>query len=144
MLQDKLLRVAFTNVVKRGTLEVVTSRGRVLKIGDSGPPQVTIRFADAGAGWALCLDPELKLGELYMNRRLLIERGTFLDFLQLVLQDSRGEFDAAPLRSLRRALRLVRGIPWPNTTVRSGQNVAYHYDLHGRLFELFLDSDRQY
>ena len=101
MLQDKLLRIAFTNVVKRGTLEVVTSRGRVLKFGDRGPPQVTIRFADAGAGWALCLDPELKLGELYMDRRLVIEHGTLFDFLQLVLQDSRGEFDAAPLRSLR-------------------------------------------
>jgi cyclopropane-fatty-acyl-phospholipid synthase len=144
MLQDKLLRIAFTNVVKRGTLEVVTSRGRVLKFGDRGPPQVTIRFADAGAGWALCLDPELKLGELYMDRRLLIERGTFLDFLQLVLQDSRGEFEAAPLRSLRRALTLARRISYAKPALRSGQKVAHHYNLDGRLFDLFLDSDRQY
>jgi cyclopropane-fatty-acyl-phospholipid synthase len=130
--------------VKRGTLEVVTSRGEVLKFGDSGLPQVTIRFADAGAGWALCLDPELKLGELYMNRRLLIERGTFLDFLQLVLQDSRGEFEAAPLRGLRRALTWARRIADANPAVRSSQKVAHHYNLDGRLFDLFLNSDRQY
>src|SRR5918994_1282971 len=89
-------------------------------------------------------DPELKLGELCMDRRLVVEHGTLFDFLQLVLQDNRGEFDAAPLRRLRRALSLARGISWPSKTVRSGQNVAHHYDLHGRLFDLFLDSDRQY
>jgi cyclopropane-fatty-acyl-phospholipid synthase len=144
MREDKLLRIAFAPFVKRGTLTVETSRGQVLTIGDRGSPQVTIRFADAGAVWALCLDPELKLGELYMDRRLVVEHGTLFDFLQLVLHDSRGELDAAPLRSLRRALRMVRGISWPNTTVRSGQNVAHHYDLHGRLFDLFLDGDRQY
>jgi cyclopropane-fatty-acyl-phospholipid synthase len=96
MREDKLLRIAFAPLVKRGTLEVVTSRGKVLTIGDLGSPQVTIRFTDAGAVWALCLDPELKLGELYMDRRLVIEHGTLFDFLQLVLQDSRGEFEAAP------------------------------------------------
>ena len=144
MREDKLLRFAFSPLVKRGTLEVVTSRGQVFDVGDYGSPQVTIRFADAGAVWALCLDPELKLGELYMDGRLVVEHGTLFDFLQLVLQDSRGEFDGAPLRSLRRALSLARGISWPSKTGRSGQNVAHHYDLHGRLFDLFLDSDRQY
>ena len=70
MRASQLLRTAFTDIVKRGTLEVVTSRGRVFKVGNRGQPRVAIRFADAGAEWALCLDPELKLGELYMDGRL--------------------------------------------------------------------------
>jgi cyclopropane-fatty-acyl-phospholipid synthase len=144
MREDKLLQIAFGHLVKRGTLKIVTSPGQVLTIGDHGSPQVTIRFADAGAVWALCLDPELKLGELYMEQRLVVEHGSLFDFLQLVLQDSRGEFDTAPLRGLRRALRMVRGISWPNHAAGSNQKVAHHYDLRGRLFDLFLDSDRQY
>ena len=55
MREDKLLRIAFAHLVKRGTLEVVTSRGQVLTIGDYGSPQVRIRFADAGAVWAFVL-----------------------------------------------------------------------------------------
>jgi cyclopropane-fatty-acyl-phospholipid synthase len=144
MRASQLLRTAFTDIVKRGTLEVVTSRGRVFKVGNRGQPRVAIRFADAGAEWALCLDPELKLGELYMDGRLLIEHGTFFDFLQLVLQDSRGEFEGAPLRSLRRALTLARRLSRPTKPVHAKQNVAHHYDLDVRLYDLFLDSDRQY
>ena len=144
MLASQLLRTAFTDIVKRDTLEVVTSRGRVFKVGDRGQPRVTIRFADAAAEWALCLDPELKLGELYMDGRLLIEHGTFFDFLQLVLQDSRGELEGAPLRSLRRALALARRLSRPTKPVHAKQNVAHHYDLNGRLYDLFLDTDRQY
>ena len=48
-------RTAFTGIVKRGTLEVVTSRGHVFKVGDGRQPWVAIRFADAAAEWALCL-----------------------------------------------------------------------------------------
>ena len=60
MLASQLLRTAFTGIVKRGTLEVVTSRGHVFKVGDGRQPWVAIRFADAAAEWALCLDPELQ------------------------------------------------------------------------------------
>src|SRR5215213_11317607 len=88
MLTQRILRSAFSKIVKRGVLEVVTSRGSVFKVGDGTAPRIAVRFADPGAEIALCLDPELKLGELYMDRRLVIERGTLFEFLQLVLQDS--------------------------------------------------------
>ena len=80
----------------------------------------------------------------FTDGRLRIEHGTFFDFLQLVLQDSRGEFEGAPLRSLRRALALARRLSRPTKPVHAKQNVAHHYDLNGRLYDLFLDTDRQY
>jgi cyclopropane-fatty-acyl-phospholipid synthase len=144
MLVDQLLRTAFTSLVKRGSLEVVTSKGRVFKVGDGTAPQVAVRFTDAKAERALVLDPELRLGELYMDGRLLIEHGTIFDFLQLVLQDSHGELDSAPLQSIRQMLGLVRRVRRANDAVRSKNNVAHHYDLNGRLYDLFLDADRQY
>jgi cyclopropane-fatty-acyl-phospholipid synthase len=39
---------------------------------------------------------------------------------------------------------LVRHAPQFNLRSRSKNNVAHHYDLDGRLYSLFLDSDKQY
>jgi cyclopropane-fatty-acyl-phospholipid synthase len=39
---------------------------------------------------------------------------------------------------------MVRRISQSNPAARAKKNVAHHYDLNGRLYSLFLDSDRQY
>ena len=70
-----------------------------------------------------------------MAGTLTIERGTLYDFLALVT------------RNLRFA-KPKRVWPWrrwrPNPRAAARCNVAYHYDLSGELYRLFLDSDRQY
>ncbi|WP_201831768.1 SAM-dependent methyltransferase [Microvirga zambiensis] len=143
MLSEKLLDLAFTRAVKHGSLEVTTAGGRRFTFGDGSEPQVSLRFADAPAQMALCLHPELKLGELYVDGRLVIEQGTILDLLQLLLQDTHGELSELPLKRLRRIRTwLMRRAE--NDASRSKRNVAHHYDLDGRLYSLFLDSDRQY
>ncbi|MGO4523557.1 class I SAM-dependent methyltransferase [Microvirga sp. 2MCAF35] len=143
MLSEKLLDLAFTRAVKHGTLEMTTARGKRSTFGDGAEPRVSIRFTDAAAQMALCLHPELKLGELFVDGRLLIEQGNILDLLQLLLQDTHGELDELPFHRLRkiRAWMLRRA---ENDAIRSKRNVAHHYDLDGRLYSLFLDSDRQY
>ncbi|MEE1613789.1 cyclopropane-fatty-acyl-phospholipid synthase family protein [Microvirga sp. CF3016] len=143
MLSEKLLDLAFTRAVKHGTLEMTTAGGHHFTFGDGTAPQVSIRFMDAAAQMAICLHPELKLGELFVDGRLIIEQGTILDLLQLLLQDTHGELDELPLHRLRRIrARMMRRAE--NNAARSKRNVAHHYDLDGRLYSLFLDSDRQY
>src|SRR5215217_919152 len=144
MFASTILRSAFVELVRHGTLEVETSRGPRFKIGDGAAPRVAIRFTDPGAERALCLDPELKLGELYMDGRLRVEHGTIYDLLQLLLQDSRGDLGEAPLHFVRRVLAAARSVRRVNDAVRSRRNIAHHYDLDARLYDLFLDSDRQY
>jgi cyclopropane-fatty-acyl-phospholipid synthase len=143
MLSEKLLDLAFTRAVKHGTLEMTTTGGKRFTFGDGAEPRVSIRFKDAAAQMALCLHPELKLGELFVDGRLIIERGNILDLLQLLLQDTHGELDELPLHRLRkiRAWMMRRA---ENDAIRAKRNVAHHYDLDGRLYSLFLDSDRQY
>ena len=66
-----------------------------------------------------------------------------LDLLQLLLQDTHGQLHELPLRRLRRIRHwMMRRAE--NDASRSKRNVAHHYDLDGRLYALFLDSDRQY
>jgi cyclopropane-fatty-acyl-phospholipid synthase len=80
---------------------------------------------------------------LFVEGRLLVEQGTILDLLQLLLQDTHGEFDELPLHRLRKIrARMMRRAE--NNAAQSKRNVAHHYDLDGRLYSLFLDSDRQY
>lgn len=143
MLSEKLLDLAFTRAVKHGTLEMTTAGGRRFTFGDGTEPQVSIRFTDAAAQMALCLHPELRLGELFTDGRLIIETGTILDLLQLLLQDTHGQLDELPLKRLRKIRHwMMRRAE--NDAVKSKRNVAHHYDLDDRLYTLFLDSDRQY
>lgn len=143
MLSEKILSLAFTRSVKHGTLKMMTAGGQVFTFGDGGSPWVSIRFADKAAQTALCLHPELKLGELFMEGRLVIEEGDMLDLLQLLLQDTHGELEQLPLRRLHKIQNWMR-LRGENDIIRARHNVAHHYDLDGRLYALFLDSDRQY
>jgi len=143
MLSEKILASAFARAVKRGTLMMTTARGQTLTFGDGGLPEVAIRFTDTAAQTALCLHPELKLGELFMDGRLVIEQGNILDLFQLLLQDTHGQLDELPLHRLRK-IRAWLTRRSENDAHRSKRNVAHHYDLDGRLYSLFLDSDKQY
>jgi cyclopropane-fatty-acyl-phospholipid synthase len=143
MLSEKLLATAFTRAVKRGTLEMTTAGGRHQTFGDGGEPRVAIRFTDAAAQMALCLHPELKLGELFMEGRLVIDGGTIYELLQLLLQDTHGVLDELPFHRLRR-IRAWMKRRSEIDAAKAKRNVAHHYDLDGRLYALFLDADRQY
>ena len=143
MLSEKLLTTAFTRAVRSGTLKMIAAGGQEFTFGDGGEPRVTFRFTDAAAQLALCLHPELKLGELFVEGRLVIESGSFFEFLELILQETKGDLGRLPLRRLRRIRTLMQRRS-ENDAKRSRRNVAHHYDLDGRLYALFLDSDRQY
>jgi cyclopropane-fatty-acyl-phospholipid synthase len=143
MLSEKILSLAFTRAVKRGSLEMITAEGERFTFGNGSEPRVSIRFTDEAAQMALCLHPELKLGELFTDGRLVLEQGTILDLLQLLLQDNHGQLDELPLQRLRRIRHwMMRRAE--NDAAKARRNVAHHYDLDGRLYALFLDSDRQY
>lgn len=143
MLMERRLEKVFQVFVRRGTLEVVLSNGRRLKAGDGSAPHVVARFADAKAQWEIMADPELKLGELYMDGRLVLDEGSIYDLLRLLLQDSAGDrsLTGRTLIHMRNALRKVTS---RSTFGLARKTVAHHYDLNGRLYDLFLDADRQY
>jgi cyclopropane-fatty-acyl-phospholipid synthase len=143
MLSEKLLATAFTRAVKHGMLEMTTAGGQRMTFGDGGEPRVSIRFTDASAQMALCLHPELKLGELFTDGRLVIEQGTIYDLLEVLLRDTHGELDELPFHRLRK-IRAWMKRRSENDATKSKRNVAHHYDLDGRLYALFLDTDRQY
>ena len=143
---DWLLRVLITRLIGRGNLRLTTARGTTLTFGDGTGPLIAARFVRFAAELGVLLDPELKLGECYMNGTFVMEQGSIADLLALVM----GGGGRRPARALRwlhptEALRRIgRRIKQLNLRGRARRNVAHHYDLDERLYALFLDSDRQY
>jgi cyclopropane-fatty-acyl-phospholipid synthase len=141
---DWLLQRAVRPFIRRGNLMVVTPRGNTLKFGDGNGPPVAIRISSKATERRLLLDPELALGEAYMDGTLVVERGSIADLLALLLHQQRDKMLprwAAPQWLLRYAGRRFSQFNRPR---KSKRNVAHHYDLDGRLYSLFLDADLQY
>jgi cyclopropane-fatty-acyl-phospholipid synthase len=141
---DRMLRLALGSIVKRGQLQLTTSRGSVIRVGDGTGQLVAVRMTTPQTEREILLNPELRLAEAYMDGTFVLEQGSIADFLQLILNQDimrKGPRWSRPrykLRQLRRRLHQY------NPRTRSRRNVAHHYDLDGRLYSLFLDSDHQY
>jgi cyclopropane-fatty-acyl-phospholipid synthase len=140
----KLLDVLLRRIVERGALTLVDADGREHHYGDGKGPAVAARILDRRLERQLVRDPQLALGEGYMYGRLVMEQGRIYDLLALVL--SNADTHALPRwsRTLDAVRYLVRRVGQFNPGGRARRNVARHYDIDGAIYDLFLDSDRQY
>jgi cyclopropane-fatty-acyl-phospholipid synthase len=139
---DRLLRYFLRQFIRRGTMTFTTASGAKFTCGDGTGEPVAVRFLTADAERRVLLNPELALGELYMDGTFVVERGSIADALAILMSQP----DILPRwAKLQWWLRyLVRHAQQFNPRPRSRNNVARHYDLDGRLYSLFLDADKQY
>jgi len=126
-----------------GDLVVLTPSGKH-KFGDGSGPRVACRFQDSRAIFAFITDPDLKLGELYMEGRLTMEAGSIYDLLCLLLRGSRDRRQPMLARIIDRVRSAWVRTMQTNFLAQSRRNVAHHYDLDEQLYGLFLDKDMQY
>jgi len=139
---DRLLQFLLRTFLRKGTFKLTTSRGTRFTFGDGSGKPVAVRFTSRAAEWGILTDPELKLGEAYMDGTFVVEEGTIADVLALALgQNSELPQWARPQWMLR---YIGRRLAQFNPRKRARRNVAHHYDLDSRLYSLFLDADRQY
>ena len=138
-----LLQGLLQKIIRKGTLTVIGPAGRSYFVGN-GPPSVAIRIVDRTVIPRLLLNPDLALGEAYMDGKLTVEGGDIYDFLDLCFANL-GWSSGLGLRRVRASMkRLLRRITQHNPIPVARANVAHHYDLSDTLYELFLDADRQY
>src|SRR6266702_7022931 len=139
---DRLLRRFLAQFIRRGSMTVTTAGGTRFTVGDGSGPPIEVRFVTADAQRKVLINPELGLGEAFMDGEFVVERGTIADALAVMLDqpDLLPQW-AKPWWHLR---YLTRHLKQFNPRWRARSNVAHHYDLDGRLYSLFLDADRQY
>ena len=141
---ETLLEKLAESVFRRGTLIVHMPGGAARRFGDGTGTPVTIRIARPELVRRLALDPEMAVGEAYMDGTFTIEGDDLHGFLELAIANSRqGGYPwwQKPMTGARKALRSLRQF---NPTGRARRNVAHHYDLSAGLYDLFLDADKQY
>jgi len=139
---DRLLRYFLKQFIRRGTMRFTTASGAEFSCGDGTGTPVAVRFLTAEAERRVLLNPELTLGEIYMDGTFVVENGSIADVLAILLDQPEILPRWAKLQWWLRYL--VRHAQQFNPRPRARDNVARHYDLDGRLYSLFLDADKQY
>ena len=69
---DRVLEFVLRSFIRHGTLRLTTASGDVLQLGDGTGEPIAVRFTSWKAELAVLLDPELAVGESYIDGRLLV------------------------------------------------------------------------
>ena len=130
--------------VKIGTLNVIDASGKRHVFQGAAGPQVTFRLTDPNLYRRMFFNPDLAVGEGYMDGTLIFEGCTVYDFLHL-FNLNRLSLGAYPLQSVvRKISKAFRFLQQHNPIGKARENVAHHYDLSREMYALFLDVDQQY
>ena len=105
---------------------------------------ITIKLSDKKLHYKLLFNPDLYFGEGYASGTIKIENGNLTDFLDLALKNI-GKKETNTFSQLLNKLRgNYRYLTNFNLIKKSKMHAAHHYDISDDLYDLFLDSKRQY
>ena len=105
---------------------------------------IKLKILDKSLHYKLLLLPDLYLGEAYTNGSVVIENGSITDFLEIAMKNiGRGETNIYA-KTIKKVFGTYRYLTNFNFINRSKSNVAHHYDISEKLYDLFLDENRQY
>jgi len=105
---------------------------------------LTLKLLDKSLHYKLLIYPDLYFGEAYTDGSVTVENGTISEFLDMALQNigrKETNFFSELLNNIRGSYRYLTNF---NSIKKSKINVAHHYDISDDLYDLFLDSKRQY
>ena len=105
---------------------------------------IILRLLDKKLHYKLLFHPDLYFGEAYVDGTAKIENGSLTDFLEIALKNiGRNKINiyGQLLNKLRGTYRYLTNF---NFVKKSKTNVAHHYDISDELYDLFLDSKKQY
>jgi cyclopropane-fatty-acyl-phospholipid synthase len=139
-----LFRYLLGRMIQKGALVYEDPSGRSYAFGDGSPPTTRIKVHRKSLEWKIVLDPALKIGEAFMEGDFTIEEGTLEDLVVLIARNHTYLEGHWLVRLLAVLARRGRWLKQHNPIHLAKRNVAHHYDLSGRLYDLFLDRDRQY
>lgn len=135
-----MLQALLDRTFQTRSIRVRLPDGRELTAGP-GEPELTAVLADMKTAVAIAANPDLALGEAFMDGTFRIEGGSIYDFLQLTTSQLALRPRSPKLTWMQ---RLKRGAEQANDRLHARSNVSHHYDLTVDFYRLFLDEDLQY
>ena len=105
---------------------------------------IILKILDKKLHFKLLLHPDLYLGEAYADGSIVIENGSLTEFLEISLENiGRGKINNFSY-TFNKIMGIYRSLTNFNFAKKSKKNVAHHYDISEKLYDLFLDKKRQY
>lgn len=135
-----MLQALLDRTFQTRSIRVRLPDGRELTAGP-GEPELTAVLTDMKTAVAIAANPDLALGEAFMDGTFRIEGGSIYDFLQLTTSQLALRPRSPKLTWMQ---RLKRGAEQANDRLHARSNVHHHYDLTVDFYRLFLDEDMQY
>ncbi|MFL2514020.1 MAG: class I SAM-dependent methyltransferase, partial [Alphaproteobacteria bacterium] len=88
--------------------------------------------------------PSLVLSEGYMDKDYELQNSSFYEFADLLIENYNLYLEKFSRTYLSRLFLIINPLFQLNFSKKSKNNVASHYDLSDKLYDLFLDKTRQY
>ena len=135
----------FNNLFKYDGFILIDSNSKKYVIGKPIKDNpIIIKLLEKNLNYKLLLNPDLYFGEAYTNGSLIIENGTLTEFLEIALRNiGRNDINVYGkiLNKIKGSYRYLTNF---NKGLVSKNNVSHHYDISEKLYDLFLDTNRQY
>ena len=132
-------------LIKHDGFVLIDSNSKKFAIGNPIKENpIILKLLDKSLIYKLLLNPDLYFGEAYTNGSLIIENGTLTEFLEIILKNiGRRNINiyGKIINKLKGSYRYLTNF---NKGFISKKNVNHHYDISEKLYDLFLDSNRQY
>jgi cyclopropane-fatty-acyl-phospholipid synthase len=140
----RILPALLRKLIRNHHLIVIGASGEQHDFGAEDEQPVVVRLRDPATERSLVLNPQLALGEAYMDGRLTVEQGNIADLMNVLTGNLGHRFGGGHWEWINTARLWLRRWMQNNTLARARNNVAHHYDLAAGLYDLFLDPDKQY
>ena len=131
-------------LLREGNLVVHLPNHQFVNFGDGSGQRVIVRMKNQRVIRRLVSNPELALGEGYTNGDIIIADDNLHGLLEIVVRNYNNQTLNWWAHGLKRLRIARRRFDQNNFASIARRNVAHHYDLSGKLYDLFLDHDRQY
>ena len=131
-------------LLREGNLVVHLPNHQFVNFGDGSGQRVIVRLKNQRVIRRLVSNPELALGEGYTNGDITIADDNLHGLLEIVVRNYNNQTLNWWAHGLKRLRIARRRFDQNNFASIARRNVAHHYDLSGKLYDLFLDHDRQY
>lgn len=140
----RILDWFLSQLIQEGSLNVSFPNGEEKKYGEPSDRSISIQLNDTPLPRRILLNPELAIGEAYMDETLTIADDDLHGFLELLIVNQKNHPNLLHYRWLMVFRVAIRWFSQLNRAERARKNVTHHYDLSGEFYDLFLDADRQY
>lgn len=145
ILQMKIFNVFMQRFIKIGTVHVIDYLGLKYSYrGIPSSPEITVHLHTKNIVFKLLLNPDLAMGEGYMDGAITIENGSIYDLLLILsinlntrIFSVTQKLDIWWQQKFKKFMKII-------TPIVAKSNVRHHYDLPPLLYNLFLDDDWQY